>query len=346
MAQPDRAESAAEFQPQPASNPAVAQRAVPHAAILAAIASIEAAVLFAIFRYAGPSVLFLGAWHVVVLAVAIGVTAKARTRGEDVTFLMLGILGGAVMGPIGYLGASALACICTGPDTSSPLVAQWYERIARSTSVPPDERLCEDVDVGRTLDPDAPPPRSFPAIMRFGALGDRQAILGHIARRFDLAYLPTLKIALASSEPVVRVQAAAVAAHVGPPMRRLLRDRVEAASRAPGDAHEALALLDDLSSLLDSGLLDATERRQAEALVRRLGDTVIGSLSRKPFVVDPTSDSALAARLNARLEQLLIERRRFADLRVQRTAVQLRGRHPTARLRKLTVAARANEPVS
>jgi hypothetical protein len=181
--------------------------------------------------------------------------------------------------------------------------------------------------------------------MLSGALDERQAILGHIARHFDPAYLSTLKIALASPEPVIRVQAAAVASHIGPPMRRLLHNRIEMASRAPADPRQALALLDDLMSLVDSGLLDATERRQAEALAHRLGDTVVDSLSRRPRVIDPSGDGPLEMRLMARLEQLLIERRKFADLRGQRTAIRLQRRHPTARLRKLTVSTPASELV-
>jgi hypothetical protein len=179
--------------------------------------------------------------------------------------------------------------------------------------------------------------------MHSGALDERQAILGHIARHFDPAYLPTLKIALASAEPAVRVQAAAVASHIGPRLRRLLRDRVEMASRAPTDPREALALLDDLLLLIDSGLLDATERRQAEALARRLGDTVVASLAHQPLSIDQSRGGPLDTRLMARLEQLLIERGRFSGLRAQRTAIRLQRRHPTARLRKLTVPTRLRE---
>jgi hypothetical protein len=134
-----------------------------------------------------------------------------------------------------------------------------------------------------------------------------------------------------------------VASHIGQPMRRLLRDRVEMASRAPTDPREALALLDDLQLLIDSGLLDATERRQAEALARRLGDTVVASLAHQPLGIDKGRGGPLDARLMARLEQLLIERGRFSGLRAQRTAIRLQRRHPTARLRKLTIPMRLRE---
>jgi hypothetical protein len=152
-----------------------------------------------------------------------------------------------------------------------------------------------------------------------------------------------LKIALASPEPTIRVQAAAVASHIGPHMRRTLHDCINAASRAPSDPLEALALLDDLASLLDSGLLDATERQTSEALCRRLAETVIGSLAGGPLITASAGHPARGMRLQERLERLLIERCLFARLRAQRTAVRLRERHPNARFRRLKAPMRPSE---
>jgi len=319
----------------------VSRRLPSHATFLAALACIETVVLAkALVGNGEPALLFAAACHAVVLALVIGFIARARARNEDVTFLLLGAIGAMVVGPVGLLGASLLCGLSLGAEPTSPLVAQWYERIALSTSVPDEERLCEDVEVGRTLDPAAPPPKSFPAIMTTGPLDERQAVLGQIARHFDLSYLPTLEMALASPEPMIRVQAAAVASHISPLMRRMLQDCISGASRAPSGPIEALALLDDLSSLLGSGLLDATERQQAEALARRLGDTVVTALTQKPLRIDDPSDHARETRLRNRLERLLIERNLFTELRAQRTAARIRKRHPTARLQRLAVAMR------
>ncbi|MGD9805660.1 MAG: hypothetical protein AB7E81_16160 [Hyphomicrobiaceae bacterium] len=323
--------------------PNVARRRLPQWSILSLLACVEAGALTIILRYGENAVVLIAALHIGILALTAGIIARAQQQGEDVTFLIIGLFGGAVVGPFGFLGAAALSWRPVRLDSSSPLVAQWYERIALSTSVPPEEQLYENVEVGRTLDLTGPLPESFPAAMITGSLVKRQAILGQIARHFDLAYLPTLKIALASPEPTIRVQAAAVASHIGLRMRRALHDCINAASRAPSDPLEALALLDDLVSLLDSGLLDATERQTSEALCQRLAETVISSLTGGPLITASVSDAARGIRLQERLEQLLIERGLFARLRAQRTVTRLLKHHPNARFRRLTPAMYTSE---
>ena len=105
-----------------------------------------------------------------------------------------------------------------------------------------DEQLCEHVEIGRTIDLAAPPPKSFPAIMATGSLAERQAVLGLIARHFDPAFLPTLRIALASPEPLIRTQAAAIASRLGSRMRRQLHDQIATADHALADPVDALRL--------------------------------------------------------------------------------------------------------
>jgi hypothetical protein len=179
--------------------------------------------------------------------------------------------------------------------------------------------------------------------MTSGSLADRQAILGHIARHFHPAYLRTLKIALASQEPLIRVQAAAVAAHIAPKVRdHFLRCAAEAGLE-PADPLRALSLLGDLETLIESGLLDETDRLNAQGLAERLGGTVVAGLDRGPLWLPYATDVALAAELDAHLERLLMARRRFADLRAHRTAQRLRLRHPRTRLRRLTVHHRLPE---
>lgn len=314
-----------------------------HSALLALTGIAEAIAFFLVARNSDHVLLLGGAYHAMFLALTVSIIVRARRRREDITFLLLGLLAGIAIGPPGFLGASLLPWLGASGAPTSPLVTQWYDRIALSTSVPAEERLFDDVAVGRTLDLDAPAPLSFPATMTMGPLADRQAILGQIARHFEIAYLPTLKLALASPDAGVRVQAAAVASHVGPAMRRTFRELSERASRAPSDPIEALSLLDQLSLVIRSGLLDASERQLADALARRLGDTVVGALGRGPLKIDGGLDTVDDMRLTRRLEELLVERRRFAELRLQRTADSVRARHPSARLRRLVPSVHARE---
>ncbi|MEZ5818167.1 MAG: hypothetical protein R3D44_13890 [Hyphomicrobiaceae bacterium] len=310
---------------------------LPQPALLVGLAVLEALGVAAILRYLHHPLVLLLTLHILMLTATVALIAWTNHQRGDVTLLVLGLLGGAIVGPVGFLGAATLWRVSAGHNQPSPLVEDWYTRITNSTSVSPEERLCEDVEVGRTLDAAAPPPLSFPGTMAHGALAEQQAILGQIARQFHPAYLATLKIALASPEPVVRVQAAAVAAHVNPKVRRLLRQRFEEASRAPLDPMEALSLLDDIAALLGSGLLEEAERQAAQALVRRLGDVVVNALSEGPLCFESIEDRARAAILVRRLEALLIERRCFAELRVQRTAARLTVRFPRARLKRFAV---------
>jgi hypothetical protein len=241
------------------------------------------------------------------------------------------------------LGTAILALGGRRAAPPSPLITQWYARIALSTTVAPEERLCDDVSVGRTLDLDARPPVSYPDAMTSGSLADRQAILGHIARHFHPAYLATLKFALASREPLIRVQAAAVAAQIAPKVRDHFHYCAAEAELSPAHPLRALAVLGNLEALIESGLLDETDRLTAETLVERLGDTVLAGLGRGPFALPFATDVALAAELDAHLERLLMARRRFADLRTHRTAQRLRLRYPHSRLQRLGVHNRLPE---
>lgn len=304
---------------------------------LAAIAMTEAAALAAHLAVGGATATSLIAIHLLTLAVIGLLVAHLRRSGHDVAYPMLALITGAAVGPVGILGAGVLALREGRSRTPSHLVTDWYERIALSTTVAPEERLCEDVNVGRTLDLGAPLPTSYSDAMTAGPLAERQAILGHIARHFHPAYLPALKIALASPEPAIRVQAAAVAAHISPKVRRVLHDAAAAAARIPATPIEALAVLDDLETLVGSGLLDETERQRATALAARLGDSVLAALAGGPLALPFATDVAAAASLDARLEHLLVARHRFADLRAHRTARRLRLSHPRARLKRLAV---------
>lgn len=311
--------------------------------LLAGLSLAEAAALAMRIAAGGHPVLDLAGIHLLTIIVLAGLVLLARRQRRDVTYPLIALIGGAAMGPLGVLGAAFLSLFDRRSPSPNPLIAQWYDRIAMSTTVAPEERLCEDVSVGRTLDLDARPPISYPDAMTSGSIAERQAILGHIARHFHPAYLPTLKIALASEEPLIRVQAAAVAAHVAPKVRDQLRRCTAEAEPLPADQHRALALLGDIEALMESGLLDETDRLNAQGLARRLGDTVLASLGRGPLALPYATDIALAAEIDARLERLLLARRRFADLRAHRTAQRISRHHPRSRLRRLAIHNRIPE---
>ena len=91
----------------------------------------------------------------------------------------------------------------------------------------PVTKHCDMVAIGRALDLAGRAPPSFSEAIDKGTLLQKQNALGLIARKFHPGYLSALKAALKSDEPVIRVQAAAVAAHVREDVKVLLHQHMD-----------------------------------------------------------------------------------------------------------------------
>lgn len=281
------------------------------------------------------------AFPVLVHALSIGVLALTYyfipANGRDLTLRWLGMIALLAAGPFGAIGAAVVCFALQKPNNTSPLLDEWYERIAHSVSIDAETRLFDNVSSGRTLDTVAAPPESFMATMRSGPLVDRQAILGLIARRFDPDYLPVLREALKSPEPVVRVQAAAVSAHIRPLLKSRIDDAIASAAEAAGDPVRALDVIQRIKELCASGLLDEVERARAIAAQSKLEDGVLSTLGRD---LTKTTLRALVAvdatKARRTYEQLLLDRGHFVDLRRWRSASAAVRRHPVARVRRVT----------
>ncbi len=280
----------------------------------------------------------------VILALAWNV-GRLRRTGCDTTLAMLGCLTVAAVGPAGALGVLVLTALDRHAGDRR-LLAAWYERIALSVAVDPVTRFCDDVGSGRMIDLGAPTPPSYAAVMTSGSLVERQSALGNIARRFHPDYLPVLSQALNSPEPVIRVQAAAVAAQIRPEAGRAFRTAVESLPETTLTAVDALSLLGTFEKLIDSGLLDEGDRRHGLDIVERLGDVVLAHVSRGEAALPRRLPIETAAALEATFENLLIRRRRFAELRQHRSARAVLAGRPRASIRRLAMpshAARAGE---
>lgn len=298
---------------------------------IAAVGLAEAVAL-ALALYFSGSIGVVLAIHLVAIAALAWIAWQATNQRRDTAIPLIALITGVFTGPAGAIGSAVLGLGSAGPGKPNALISAWYDRIALSTAIKPEERLCEDVSVGRTLDLSSPIPDAFPTRIETGSLAERQAILGHIARHFHADYLPVLRRALESPEPVLRVQAAAVAAHVTPNIRRRLRDLLVAPVSGP---LEALDRYSELSHLSASGLVDETERHAAEAVVRRLGDDVVANLRRGPLDLARSADPAVAAKREQTLDEILVTRQHFAWLRSQRGARRLTQLSPNTRLRRI-----------
>lgn len=287
--------------------------------------------------------------HLAVLA-CLGWHLRARQRaGRDTVPALVALLTTAAVGPLGALGAAGLALASGRGRGRNALLEAWYERISLSVAVDPVTRFCDDVASGRTIDLGAPAPVSFPSAIANGSLAERQAILGLIARQFHPDYLPALKLALLSPEPVIRVQAAAVAAHIRPRLSALFKETLAAAATTAGDPEQGLLALRRLDGMIASGLLDEGDRRRGVEATARLGEAVLARLGpggAMPAVATSRSgqraplpiEDALA--VEGMLERLLLARGQHATLRYRRSRRRVLTTRPRARIRRLSQAPR------
>lgn len=251
---------------------------------------------------------------------ALGVaTLQARRRGGDLSVPLLAAILVTAAGPAGALVALGALPGLARPALGGALLDAWYRRIGRSTSTDPATRLSDRVAADRVLRTAAPSPRSYIDVVAEGALSEQQAVLGQVARNFHPRYLPTLATALQAPTPVLRVQAAAVAAHVRPRLDGAIATALaRAGDIAAGDTSRAafaerLALIRELETAAASGLLDGATASAAltaaTALTAHL-DPLLVPLGR---VQSPERDAAVEL-----TERRLIETADYRGLRLLR----------------------------
>ncbi|MEQ1612273.1 MAG: hypothetical protein ABL904_05940 [Hyphomicrobiaceae bacterium] len=237
----------------------------------------------------------------------------------------------AAAGPVGALAGVAAIMLARRRQDDHKLLDEWYQRIAMAVETDDVTRLCEQVMSGRTSDLTERAPPSFAAIMERGSLNDRQAALGIIARNFHPDYLPVLMMALKSPEPVIRVQAAAVATRVRGDLRALVDRHALSDALSDVDGIGALAAADQLDAAVASGLLDEGDRIRAGAIAQRLRSIPTGNSV--PMRLQP-----LPVLQRAAAETELLREGRFVELRVSRRIAALAdaGRYRVRRARRLT----------
>ena len=273
--------------------------------------------------------------HALLVALLFAWAVTPARKGRDRSVRLLAVLAMAVIGPLGAAGGLIAALAAPARRGTTRLLAAWYDRIAHSIAVDDVTRLCDNVAIGRTLDLLGAPPTSFIAVMERGNMADRQAALGLIARNFSVEYLPVLQVALRSPEPVIRVQAAAVAAHIQAPMRQVVSGIVTRAEQSGLEPAYAIAELARLETCLASGLVDEADRGAAVQARARLaalaGDLTTDARGLISLVAVVAADP-VRSQADVGIERLLMAKRRFRDLRNWRR-IKEAGRHRSYRLR-------------
>jgi hypothetical protein len=251
--------------PEPAVRGSVAGVLVPLAG-----AVVELAVIGALFRFGLAQIwLCLGVHMAVVASLLLWLSRHTRSGGDHSLSTLL-VLTLAAVGPAGPLITLLIAPFARAGADRSGLLEAWYERLAHSTAIEGSVQLAERVAAGRTLDLTRAASGSFLTVISHGTVLEQQAALGRIVRNFTPAYLPVLKIALKSPEPVIRVQAAAVATRIRPTIEAIMDRASSLADDDTATAETVLRATHDIQLILESGLLDVSDRAVALETRRRL----------------------------------------------------------------------------
>lgn len=269
-------------------------------------------------------------FHLATLIPLALVLLRAQRHGHDVSIPLLATLSGVVLGPFGVAGAAILGLMRRAPH--GRLLDQWYERISQSTNVDPVVRLSDDVSVGRSVNLLGAMPSSFQTAMERGSISEQQTVLGMIARRFHPDYLPILQCALKCPEPIVRVQAAAVAARIRPELARRFHQCLVAVPAATASGRSSLDLLQRIEAYVASGLIDEGDRQRGLTILDQLGDVILDELRRSRSQAAPI---AVTEQQNEALERLLIRRGAYRELRSNRSASHFLEHGARVRVRRL-----------
>lgn len=324
---------------------------VPSSVVGIALAAlvVEAGLVIAAAFLLAPIVVLLVLHALVVFALILRVRAGMR-RGEDVGTAVVLCIAVAIAGPFGAVGGACLDWLSAQGQEHRDRLARWYARISLSIESDEVTQLSDNIVIGRSMDLGAPPPQSFSRIIEHGSIGDKQAVLGLVARRFHPHYLPTLKRALLSSEPVIRVQAAAVAARVRGPLTEDVRRQVETLAALPPGA-EALRLSREIELSAASGLVEDLQSDAAMAAASKAREMSLTAIEGEASqVLKGTGRKGLHSLADAivrrDLEAKLLAEGRYGEFRTLRRAFafptmgRLRLRalgKPTRRYRRLAL---------
>lgn len=307
------------------SEPNSDDRPKPQSSVIAALAAfvVECALIAASMTLKTPLAVLLAVHAVVVALLAYRCRVVVRSGGDAGTPVVLAVAVG-IAGPFGALAGAALDWLSVQGQEHRDRLARWYDRISLSIETDDVTQLSDNVVTGRSMDLGAPAPPSFSRVIEDGSIGDKQAILGLVARRFHPHYLPALKAALLSPEPIIRVQAAAVAARVrGPLTEDVGRLVAKLAETPPGAA--ALLLCGEIERCAASGLIEDRQNDAATSAARVARAQSLDALEiAAAGLLRGTSTrqrrALFDARVRGELESKLLAERRYGEFRRLRRA--------------------------
>lgn len=253
------------------------------------------------------------ACHGLIVGLALTFLWRQRALVTDTSPHALVLIATLASGPVGSVLAM-FAVVLLGRERSHPeLLTAWYDRIALTGDVDAVTSLYNTVSMGRGVLTSLTPPPVFEHVMRDGSLEDRQTALGLIARRFSTSYAPALQLALVSPEPVIRVQAAAVAVKVRAELKVTLAAVLDQASKPDLSPGQTVASATQLDGIVRSGLLEDEDRDRGMVALQKLL-----AVASSDVELASSSDLAPDAATQALLETQLLRQGDFAAFRAVR----------------------------
>ncbi len=254
------------------------------------------------------------ALHLVVVAALAIFLFSGRERGSDLSMPAVILLVVMVAGPAG--AAVALAALpfyerSGATKGATGILKDWYERLASAGRHAPATEIYDRITSGRVPRLEQPAPLNFLNVIECGTLDQRQKALGMIARHFHPEYTTVLEAALKSPEPVVRVQAAAVVAHVKANLKQRIRRLTTEFKEGFGPA--ALMRISELQSLQGCALVEKREQVLCRDIARGILERTLATGSDIAAVGSQTDERAAAA-----IERYFLNTSRYKDLRVLR----------------------------
>jgi hypothetical protein len=272
--------------------------------------------------------------HIAIVAGTIIYVQRATRRKVDASPSMLLAITTFAAGPLGALGSLISYWLTFEDQDDSDLLRAWYARLSLSTETDAMTQLSDTVAIGRSQLLDAALPSTFVGIFHNGSIADQQNVLGLIARHFHPDYIPALRAAVTSEATIIRVQAAAVTAHVRGSVVGLAQNAIVDIGRVDIGLDRRLAAARDLDACLVSGLLDerdrlklVDQRRQSEFALQGAVDQLTKVYpSLEPDVLEQIEQRLLAAGRFAEFRQLRqrARRRLFGRYTVRRTPLTAR----------------------
>ena len=211
--------------------------------------------------------------HALVALSLIPLSVLAWISGIRAASFYLFVMSVAIAGPLGVIGVAAMCILQRFHARRSVPFERWHAEFfaepGRDRIEELDDRLARSGSASFGNGTVA----SFADVMNAGTIAQKQSVLGLIADHFDPVYASVLRGALNDPEPVIRVQAASVAARLEDDFQKQGAGLRQCLERDPDSQDGRAALARYYRAASRAGLADdfATAALRREALERLAG---------------------------------------------------------------------------